>query len=84
MAIGVPGWPELAACTASIDNVRIVLMHIVSRSFVSFVLTSGMMLSLGQKQLFVTFFKSRSKYPHTGRRDVGGQRQVLPGGPACH
>src|ERR1700730_15906198 len=25
MAIGVPGWPELAACTASIASVRIVL-----------------------------------------------------------
>jgi hypothetical protein len=25
-AIGVPGWPELAACTASMDSVRIVLM----------------------------------------------------------
>ena len=25
-AIGVPGWPELAACTASIDSVRMVLM----------------------------------------------------------
>src|SRR5437868_5385569 len=25
MAIGVPGWPELAACTASIDRVRMVL-----------------------------------------------------------
>src|SRR5690349_16042865 len=32
-AIGVPGCPELAACTASIDSVRIVLMHVVSRSF---------------------------------------------------
>src|SRR5262245_15250670 len=26
MAIGVPGWPELAACTASMDRVRMVLM----------------------------------------------------------
>jgi hypothetical protein len=26
-AIGVPGWPELACCTASIDSVRIVLMQ---------------------------------------------------------
>ena len=25
-AIGVPGWPELAAWTASIDSVRMVLM----------------------------------------------------------
>src|SRR6516164_1658993 len=25
-AIGVPGWPEFAACTASIESVRIVLM----------------------------------------------------------
>src|SRR5580693_7894750 len=25
-AMGVPGWPELAACTASMDNVRMVLM----------------------------------------------------------
>src|SRR5947207_15988414 len=27
MAIGVPGWPELAAWTASIARVRMVLMH---------------------------------------------------------
>ena len=26
-AIGVPGWPDSACCTASMDNVRIVLMH---------------------------------------------------------
>ncbi|HEX3710557.1 MAG TPA: hypothetical protein VHV56_11795 [Pseudolabrys sp.] len=26
-AIGVPGWPELACCTASIDKVRIVSMQ---------------------------------------------------------
>ena len=26
-AIGIPGCPELACCTASMDNVRIVLMH---------------------------------------------------------
>ena len=26
MPIGEPGWPELAACTASMHNVRIVLM----------------------------------------------------------
>src|ERR1700758_3409310 len=31
IAIGVPGWPELAACTASIERVRIVLMHFNSR-----------------------------------------------------
>ncbi|MEI2658495.1 MAG: hypothetical protein V9G16_15560 [Nitrosomonas sp.] len=31
-AIGVPGWPELAACTASIDSVRIVLMDSRSSS----------------------------------------------------
>ncbi len=34
-AIGVPGWPELAACTASIDSVRIVLMQRVSISCVA-------------------------------------------------
>src|SRR5262245_61780727 len=28
MAIGVPGWPELAACTASIDRVRIVVIAV--------------------------------------------------------
>ena len=32
MAIGVPGWPELAFWIASIDSVRIVLMQSVSRS----------------------------------------------------
>ena len=26
-AIGVPGWPDSACCTASIDSVRIVLMQ---------------------------------------------------------
>src|SRR4051812_17552581 len=31
-AIGVPGWPELAACTASIDSVRMVLTQVASRS----------------------------------------------------
>src|SRR5436190_23458710 len=30
MAIGVPGWPELAACTPSIASVRIVLMLVGS------------------------------------------------------
>jgi hypothetical protein len=30
MAIGVPGWPELACCTASIERVRIVLMQVWS------------------------------------------------------
>ena len=29
--MGVPGWPELACCTASIDKVRIVLMQVWSR-----------------------------------------------------
>src|SRR5919109_2118364 len=32
MAIGVPGWPELAVCTASIASVRIVLTLRASRS----------------------------------------------------
>src|SRR5919109_4303081 len=32
IAIGVPGWPELAACTASIASVRIVLTLRASRS----------------------------------------------------
>src|SRR3712207_9407969 len=27
MAIGMPGWPLLAFCTASIDSVRMVSMH---------------------------------------------------------
>src|SRR5581483_11473712 len=31
-AIGVPGCPEWASWTASIDNVRIVLMHVASRA----------------------------------------------------
>src|SRR5271166_3728920 len=31
-AMGVPGCPELAACTASIESVRMVLMHVRSRS----------------------------------------------------
>src|SRR5690349_5895086 len=31
-AIGVPGWPDLACCTASMDSVRIVLMHSRSSS----------------------------------------------------
>ena len=30
MAIGVPGWPELAFCTASMHNVRIVLTEMSS------------------------------------------------------
>src|SRR5436190_12643425 len=34
-AIGVPGWPELAACTASIDSVRMVLMASFSIGVVS-------------------------------------------------
>src|SRR5579862_8103302 len=32
MAMGVPGWPEFAFCTASIDSVRMVLMQSWSRS----------------------------------------------------
>src|SRR5262245_31776799 len=31
-AIGVPGWPELACCTASIERVRMVLMLSWSRT----------------------------------------------------
>src|SRR5438309_1679386 len=31
MAIGVPGWPEFAAWTASMARVRMVLMHFKSR-----------------------------------------------------
>src|SRR5262245_5637681 len=34
MAIGVPGCPELACCTASMESVRMVLMESVSRSIV--------------------------------------------------
>ena len=34
-AMGVPGWPELACCTASIASVRIVLMESKSRSDVA-------------------------------------------------
>src|SRR4051812_2456266 len=30
MAMGVPGWPELAACTASMARVRMVLMAVCS------------------------------------------------------
>jgi hypothetical protein len=29
--MGVPGWPELACCTSSIDRVRMVLMQVWSR-----------------------------------------------------
>src|SRR5215470_1371149 len=29
-AIGVPGWPELAACTPSMESVRMVLMLVCS------------------------------------------------------
>src|SRR5579872_6886830 len=41
-AIGVPGWPELAAWTASIDNVRIVLMHVVSKAVQSCMIVLGL------------------------------------------
>src|SRR5215212_414461 len=34
-AIGVPGWPEFAFCTASIDRVRIVSMQSLSRACLS-------------------------------------------------
>src|SRR5262245_60267372 len=40
MAIGVPGCPLLAACTASIDSVRIVLMASCSIDFDSFMACS--------------------------------------------
>ena len=40
--IGMPGWPEFACCTASIDSMRIVLMQSWSRSSVEAgVSTSG-------------------------------------------
>src|SRR5215217_4591032 len=45
-AIGVPGWPELAFWTASIDSVRIVLMHSSSRAARS-VVTDNAALLLG-------------------------------------
>ena len=35
--MGVPGWPEFAACTPSIDSVRIVLMQVRSMFFLRLV-----------------------------------------------
>jgi hypothetical protein len=35
MPIGEPGWPELAACTASMHSVRIVLMATFSMAALS-------------------------------------------------
>src|SRR5262245_3597587 len=37
MPIGEPGWPELAACTASMHSVRIVLMATFSMAALSLV-----------------------------------------------
>src|SRR3954453_7081627 len=45
-AIGVPGWPEFAFCTASIDRVRIVSMQSLSRACLS-VAADVMSLPLG-------------------------------------
>src|SRR5215469_16017987 len=56
-AIGVPGCPELAAWTASIDNVRIVLMHVASRAAQScmIVLRIGGSLREEKRRLAGTF-----------------------------
>ncbi len=32
MPMGIPGWPELAACTPSADNMRMVLTALRSKS----------------------------------------------------
>src|SRR5215470_1191575 len=37
IAIGVPGWPEFAACTASIARQRIVSTHVCSKRSDSFI-----------------------------------------------
>src|SRR5713101_9709421 len=37
IAIGVPGWPELACCTASMERVRMVLIQSVSSGCVAIV-----------------------------------------------
>src|SRR6266550_2014693 len=46
MAIGVPGWPDFAACTASIASVRMVLMVRRSRSLADMTrIRSGLAIS---------------------------------------
>src|SRR5258708_22998233 len=70
-AIGVPGWPELACCTASMDNVRMVLM--LSWSMLAF-----MEVRAAPK------YKPTTKGPlsESGRKDfqdVLTRRRVAPG-----
>src|SRR5210317_752477 len=60
-AIGVPGWPELAACTASIAKVRIVLMQSWScESAVDFILISYCYLE-SLSGLIVNSFMTKEK-----------------------
>src|SRR4029453_3966996 len=61
-AIGVPGWPELACCTASMESVRIVLML----SWSSSALISG------------SFRPRAASPPPRPRRGQGGLDQLRP------
>src|SRR5579871_2388213 len=89
-AIGVPGCPELAAWTASIDNVRIVLMHVESRSMIlcMIVLRLGRGLLGGERRLAdqgcVYHLRGRRAWNHLVGHAAEQKRRSSPDSPASH
>src|SRR5262245_41529568 len=57
MAIGVPGWPEFACWTASIDNVRMVLIDSWSRSGVVIQGLQGEIVARPRRRAGATLFR---------------------------
>src|SRR3954469_10841049 len=74
-AIGVPGWPELAFWTASIDSVRIVLMHSSSRAARSVVTDNAALLLGGVAGSHAT----RTDRPDTVRGRLSGPTKARKG-----
>src|SRR5437870_5488707 len=74
MAIGVPGWPEFACCTASMASVRMVLMQSRSRSDA---LVAAMFRSAAGGALGVT-----AELLAQRRQDLLGERLLCAGAEA--
>ena len=70
-AIGVPGWPELAFWTASIDNVRMVLMHSSSSVRVSVVVLIVSLVSVSLPLKSARPSSWRGQAPGTDHTGIG-------------
>src|ERR1700683_378229 len=68
--IGAPGWPEFAFCTASIESVRIVLMHSSS---------SSVFPSLTSNSVISAIWPEHSRNPHSSN-----ERSCERGSPEQH